>query len=84
MVLNFIALADKALFVVLPHVLVQLVVAEEALAAELTERMYAALNLLLMFVVAPVAADHGRNVDGEDVGVVQGVLMCEDFLEPYA
>ena len=84
LVLDLVSFAHEALFVPLAHVRVELIVAEEALAAELTERVYAALNLLLVFVVAPVAAGHGRNMDGEDVGVVQGVLMCEDFLEPYA
>ncbi len=67
------------------HVRVELVVAEEALAAELAQGMDAAFDLLrLLAVVASVASDHGRQVDGEDIGVVEGVLVGEDLLEAYA
>lgn len=84
MVLDLITFAHEALLVLLAHVRIELVVPEEALATKLTERVDAALDLLLVFMVAPVAADHGWDVNGEDIWVVQGVLMCKNFLEPYA
>ena len=85
MVLDLITLADEALLVLLTHVRVELVVAKEALATELAEGMDAAFDLLcLLAVVASVASGHGREVDGEDIGIVEGVLVGEDLFEAYA
>ena len=78
--LNFIALADEALFVVLPHVLVQLVVAEEAFAAELAHGVHASLDLLLRHRALVDLVIHGRQVEREDVGWVEDMFVREDLL----
>lgn len=45
---DLLALADEALFVVLPHVGEELVVAEETFPAELAERVYATLDVVFL------------------------------------
>ena len=83
MILDLVTLAHEALLVFLAHVRIELIVSEETLATEFAERMYATLDLL-GFVLTPVATSHRRNVDRQYIRVVQGVLMGENFLEPYA
>ena len=80
LVLDFIALADKALFVVLSHVLIELVVAEEALAAELAHGVHASLNLLLRHRALVDLVIHGRQVEREDIGRVEDMFVREDLL----
>ena len=80
LVLNFVALANKALFVILPHVLVQLVVAEEAFAAELAHGVHASLNLLLRHRALIDLVVHGRQVEREDVWRVEDMFVREDLL----
>jgi hypothetical protein len=70
----------------------QLVVPEEALPAELAQRVHAALDLVfalpftLVFRGGFVAlvGEHGGQVQREDVGRVERVLVREDLFVPDA
>ena len=80
LVLNFVALANKALFVILPHVLVQLVVAEEAFAAELAHGVHTSLDLLLRHRALVDLVVHGRQVERENVWRIEDMFVREDLL----
>jgi hypothetical protein len=70
----------------LAHVCVQLVSAEEALAAELAERMHAALGLFLDATATPATAAEGqRGKMRSKLGwCIERVLVREHFLRPDA
>lgn len=76
----------------LAHMRKQLVVPEEALPAELAQRVHAALDLVfalpftLVFRGGFVAlvGEHGGQVQREDVGRVERVLVREDLFVPDA
>lgn len=67
----------------LAHVRVELVVAEEALATEMAQRVHPAFDLLARHRLLR-AVRHGGEVQGEDVGRVERVFVREDFLVPDA
>jgi hypothetical protein len=86
LVTDFEALADEALLVLLAHVRVYLVRAEEALSAELAQRVYATLDLLGRDRGAPAAAParERRQMHRERRSGVQRVLVREDLFMPDA
>ena len=84
MILDFIAFADEALLVPFTHMGVQLVAAEEAFSTELAKRMNAALDLMLLALIASMTSCHGGHMNGKDIRVVQRVFVGENLLEPYA
>ena len=49
---DFVSFADKAFFVLLAHMCIELVVSEEAFPAEFTEWVNAAFNLVVLFGMA--------------------------------
>lgn len=85
MVLNVVPLADEAFLVALAHVWIELVAAEEALAAELAQRVHAAVDLFRRRWLPTAPAEwHRREMGGEEMRRVERVLMREDFLVPDA
>lgn len=80
---NIIPLADKALFVPLSHVRIELVGAEEALSAELAERVDPALYLIGRYSLDS-SLMHRWKMDRQHIRWVENMLVCKHLFESYA
>lgn len=79
---DVVLLANKAVFVSLSHMRIQLVVAEEAFAAKLAVRMNTALDIFRSSALCSMR--HGRQVHNKLIVIIQSMLMSEHFLAPDA